>query len=91
MLSEQVYTGRGHVGGSRSRKSCCREDRRHDGHEHEKSAELDHPESMARLGHRDNETTQRYADYSPSAHESAFVEAAFGRVAPADRLAAQTT
>ncbi len=43
------------------------------------------------MGHRDIETTQRYADYSPSAHESAFVEAAFGRVAPADRLAAQTT
>ena len=30
------------------------------------------------MGHRDIETTQRYADYSPSAHESAFVEAAFG-------------
>jgi integrase len=43
------------------------------------------------MGHRDIETTQRYADYSPSEHESAFVEAAFGRVAPADRLAAQTT
>ena len=43
------------------------------------------------MGHRDIETTQRYADYSPSAHESAFVEAAFGRVASADRLAAQTT
>jgi len=24
-------------------------------------------------------TTQRYADYAPSAHEAAFVEAAFGR------------
>jgi hypothetical protein len=30
------------------------------------------------MGHRDIETTQRYADYSPSAHEAAFVEAAFG-------------
>ncbi len=30
------------------------------------------------MGHRDIETTQRYADYAPSAHESAFVEAAFG-------------
>jgi site-specific recombinase XerD len=43
------------------------------------------------MGHRDTETTQSYADYAPSAHESAFVEAAFGRVAPADRLATQTT
>jgi integrase len=30
------------------------------------------------MGHRDIETTQRYADYAPSPHESAFVEAAFG-------------
>jgi integrase len=30
------------------------------------------------MGHRDIETTQRYADYSPSPHEAAFVEAAFG-------------
>lgn len=30
------------------------------------------------MGHRDIDTTQRYADYAPSAHESAFVEAAFG-------------
>jgi integrase len=30
------------------------------------------------MGHRDIETTQRYADYAPSAHEAAFVEAAFG-------------
>ena len=30
------------------------------------------------MGHRDIETTQSYADYSPSAHEAAFVEAAFG-------------
>lgn len=29
------------------------------------------------MGHRDIETTQRYADYAPSAHEAAFVEAAF--------------
>lgn len=31
------------------------------------------------MGHRDIETTQRYADYAPSTHEAAFVEAAFGR------------
>ena len=31
------------------------------------------------MGHRDIDTTQRYADYAPSAHEAAFVEAAFGR------------
>jgi integrase len=30
------------------------------------------------MGHRDIETTQRYADYAPSPHEAAFVEAAFG-------------
>lgn len=30
------------------------------------------------MGHRDLATTQRYADYAPSAHEAAFVEAAFG-------------
>lgn len=30
------------------------------------------------LGHRDLATTQRYADYAPSAHEAAFVAAAFG-------------
>lgn len=30
------------------------------------------------MGHRDIETTQRYADYAPSAHEAAFVAAAFG-------------
>jgi integrase len=29
------------------------------------------------MGHRDIETTQRYADYAPSPHEAAFVEAAF--------------
>ena len=44
------------------------------------------------MGHRDIETTQRYADYSPSAHESAFVEAAFGRGRrPAARLAGDVT
>jgi len=31
------------------------------------------------MGHRDLETTQRYADYAPSPHEAAFVEAAFGQ------------
>ena len=35
------------------------------------------------MGHRDIETTQRYADYAPSAHEAAFVAAAFGNVADA--------
>jgi integrase len=30
------------------------------------------------MGHRDIETTQRYADYAPSPHEAAFVAAAFG-------------
>jgi integrase len=31
------------------------------------------------MGHRDIATTQRYADHAPSAHEVAFVEAAFGQ------------
>ncbi len=31
------------------------------------------------MGHRDIETTQRYADYAPSAHEAAFVAAAFSQ------------
>jgi site-specific recombinase XerD len=30
------------------------------------------------MGHRDIETTQRYAGYAPSPHEAALVEAAFG-------------
>jgi integrase len=30
------------------------------------------------LGHRDIATTQIYADYSPSAHEAAYIESAFG-------------
>lgn len=30
------------------------------------------------MGHRDIETTQRYADYAPSPHEKDLVEAAFG-------------
>jgi integrase len=29
------------------------------------------------MGHRDIETTQRYADYAPSPHEAALVAAAF--------------
>jgi integrase len=33
------------------------------------------------MGHRDIDTTQRYADYAPSAHEAAFIEAAFGHSA----------
>lgn len=35
------------------------------------------------LGHRDLATTQRYADYAPSAREAAFVAAAFGDSPPA--------
>ncbi|MGI8427740.1 MAG: tyrosine-type recombinase/integrase [Solirubrobacteraceae bacterium] len=31
------------------------------------------------MGHRDIQTTQRYADYAPSPVEAALVEAAFGR------------
>ena len=31
------------------------------------------------LGHRDLTTTQRYADYAPSAHEAEMVAVAFGR------------
>jgi integrase len=31
------------------------------------------------LGHRDIQTTQRYADYAPSKQEAAYVEAAFGQ------------
>lgn len=34
------------------------------------------------MGHRDIETTQRYADYAPSAHEAAFVAAAFAPAEP---------
>jgi site-specific recombinase XerD len=30
------------------------------------------------MGHRDIETTQRYADYAPSAREAEMVAAAFG-------------
>ncbi len=43
------------------------------------------------MGHRDIETTQRYADYSPSAHEAAFVAAAFGSAGDSRPLAAQAT
>ncbi|HEV7529716.1 MAG TPA: tyrosine-type recombinase/integrase [Solirubrobacteraceae bacterium] len=43
------------------------------------------------MGHRDIETTQRYADYSPSAHESVFVEAAFGSGGSSRPLASETT
>jgi integrase len=32
------------------------------------------------MGHRDIETTQRYADYAPSPHEVVFVEVAFGGI-----------
>ncbi len=41
------------------------------------------------MGHRDIETTQRYADYAPSAHEAAFVAAAFGAEDAGQRLAGQ--
>ena len=43
------------------------------------------------MGHRDIETTQRYADYSPSAHESAFVESAFGSGGGSRPLVSQST
>ena len=33
------------------------------------------------MGHRDYATTQRYADYAPSAHEADLVAAAFARTA----------
>ena len=39
------------------------------------------------MGHRDIETTQRYADYAPSEHEAAFVAAAFGAQDVGRRLA----
>lgn len=41
------------------------------------------------MGHRDIETTQRYADYAPSAHEAAFVAAAFAPEDADQRLASQ--
>jgi integrase len=34
------------------------------------------------MGHRDIETTQRYADHAPNANEAAFVEAAFASERP---------
>jgi integrase len=34
------------------------------------------------MGHRDIATTQIYADYAPSAHEAAYVEAAFSLPQP---------
>jgi integrase len=30
------------------------------------------------MGHKDIKTTERYADYAPSAHEAAFIKRAFG-------------
>ena len=33
-----------------------------------------------RMGHRDIETTQRYADYAPSAPEAELIAAAFGTI-----------
>jgi integrase len=41
------------------------------------------------MGHRDIETTQRYADYAPSPHEAAFVEAAFGDKGPREVIEAR--
>lgn len=35
------------------------------------------------MGHRDIQTTQRYADYAPSAHEARFIAAAFDATTPA--------
>ena len=35
------------------------------------------------MGHRDIETTQRYADYAPNANEAAYVNRAFGCERPA--------
>jgi hypothetical protein len=35
------------------------------------------------MGHRDIETTQRYADYAPNANEAAYVNQAFTRERPA--------
>jgi integrase len=34
------------------------------------------------MGHRDIETTQRYADYAPNANEAAYVNQAFTREPP---------
>ena len=39
------------------------------------------------MGHRDIGTTQRYADYAPSAHEAELVAAAFARDADRNGLA----
>jgi integrase len=43
------------------------------------------------MGHRDIATTQRYADYAPSAHEAAFVEAAFGLASEVEVALVKTT
>jgi site-specific recombinase XerD len=40
------------------------------------------------MGHVDIQTTQRYADYAPSPHEQALVEAAFRPVGAPPALAA---
>jgi len=36
------------------------------------------------MGHRDIATTQRYADYAPSTHETTLIELAFGGRAEGD-------
>jgi integrase len=38
------------------------------------------------MGHRDIKTTLIYADYAPSEHESALVEAAFSQETTSSRL-----
>lgn len=38
------------------------------------------------MGHKDIETTERYADYMPSPHEAALVAAAFSRNSPTGRV-----
>ena len=38
------------------------------------------------LGHRDHKTTERYADYAPSAREAGMIARAFGEVAPVSSL-----
>jgi integrase len=41
------------------------------------------------MGHRDISTTERYADYAPSAHESALMERAWAPPGDARPLAAE--
>ena len=41
------------------------------------------------MGHRDLSTTERYADYAPSLHEAAMIEAAWRPQATTGRLHVQ--